>query len=101
MKDIETLYQICDELFKEFEGEIEDLTDRVHNSLCEKMKSNGIPCVEVTEVKLDNCEDVQTYYSDTMAKLLANDRILSLLKGHINVCFYLKQLDSNDFKLLK
>jgi len=81
-KDLDRLYNLCEKIYDEFKSDFEDLSMKVSKRVVEEMKSNNLPDKIITG---------ENSYTNSKERLLINDRLMSLLKGHLEylICFVL------------
>lgn len=70
--DIERVYDICDQTYDEFKERLSTLFNELGKRLIEKLRESDIPLTEVSGRNLR---------SDSKAKLMAEDRLLSLCQS--------------------
>lgn len=70
--DVEQIYDICDQIHEEFKDRLSTLFGELGVRLVEKLRESNIPLTEQSGTNT---------YSDSKAKLMAEDRLLSLCNG--------------------
>ncbi|MBU0777914.1 hypothetical protein KKF82_06630 [Patescibacteria group bacterium] len=79
--DSKIIFDVCEELFKEFESDISNFADRLAISIIQKRKENNIP----TKVPYKDEPNASVYSKDYF---LLNDRIISMIKNHFVFSFF-------------
>lgn len=67
--DVERIYDICDQIHEEFKDRLSTLFGELGVRLVEKLRESNIPLTEQSGINT---------HADSKAKLMAEDRLLSL-----------------------